>query len=200
MHPSKFGDTYDIVKQSLLTWLAPCGTWAVDPMFAQPVSTPFVENFSRFLGVPLVTTKQVPSRQAERMHYFEAAIAWRSTDHLFLDPDTGIAMSGGGAGRERLKVDELVRIAEGRSGSLVLVFDMSFARNRDREEQAKKKLSCLREHGVHALAYCSHANFVIASSDARVLENAMRTLKEASRLPDSRFIKASAEDVFQSGG
>jgi len=33
-----FGDSYDIVKQSLLRWLRPLGEWSVHPMFTEPVS------------------------------------------------------------------------------------------------------------------------------------------------------------------
>ena len=37
------GDSYYIVKQSLLHWMAYCGTWAVHPMFTEPVSRDSVE-------------------------------------------------------------------------------------------------------------------------------------------------------------
>lgn len=39
MHVRYFGDSYDIVKQSLLRWLAPLGPWAAHPIvFAAEVN------------------------------------------------------------------------------------------------------------------------------------------------------------------
>ena len=190
MHPSKFGDSYDIVKQTLLHWLSACGTWAAHPMFTTNVSPSFAEEFSSFLGVPLVTTVPLAGRSG-RNGYFRETVVWRSTDHLFLDSDTGLALPQSNAGSEHLMAKELVEIANGRPGKLTLVFDQSFPRGKDeaRRRQTREKLTWLRVRSVYGLVYYSHANFVLVSSDDRVLNNAKRTLKEASRLPSCRLIE-----------
>ncbi len=191
MHPDKFGDSYDIAKRSLLQWLSACGTWAAHPMFSVPTAPGFAEQFASFLGVQLVTTNPVPARPG-REGYFEEAMEWTATDHLFLDPDTGIASPDQRrVGRGHLMAAELAAIAQGRPGKLALVFDQSFTRSSDdaRLRHTKKKLRWLAEHGVHGLVYCSHANFVLVSSDHDALSNAKRTLIHASKLPPSRFVE-----------
>ncbi len=157
-------------------------------MFSKSVCQAFAEEFSSFLEAPLVTIEQVPVR-SKRDGYFENAIAWHSTDHLFLDPDTGVSLSQN-YGSEHLTLGEMVKIANGRRGKLVLVFDQSFSRSTvdNKMRRTKEKLACLKECGVHGLVYYSHANFILASSDEKVLCNAEMTLREASRLPSKRFI------------
>lgn len=87
MKLGKFGDSYDIVKQGLLRWLSPCGPWVAHPMFTDPVDALEVSAFSRFLGVPLLST-EVLDPGSDRDAYFSTAAS--CPDHLFLDPDTGL--------------------------------------------------------------------------------------------------------------
>jgi len=50
MHPQHFGDSYDIVKQSLLAWLsADLGPWSAHPMFTDKVDDERATAFARFL-------------------------------------------------------------------------------------------------------------------------------------------------------
>lgn len=81
------GDSYDIVKQSLLRWLASCGTWKAHPMFTERVSFEDAASFSRLLGVPLLSCV-VLETETDREAYF--ASARLCVNHLFLDPDIGI--------------------------------------------------------------------------------------------------------------
>lgn len=189
MHHDKFGDSYDIVKRSLLEWLSPCGTWAAHPMFSEDCPPAFVKEYAAFLGLPMVTAAPVPA-SAGRNAYFLRLIAWNATDHLFLDPDTGLALSGSGNSRRHVTVEELLAIAEGRAGKLTLVFDQSLTRGSEEERraQALAKLIWLDEHGVSGLTYSSHANFILVSTDKQVLNEAKHTLLRASLLPIRRFI------------
>ena len=155
MHPDKFGDSYDIVKRSILGWLRPCGTWAVHPMFAEDFDQSFAAKYSAFLGVPLVKPKPpYPVRKKgakraayleERGVYFKDVGQWVKRDHLFLDPDTGLRLPPCGTTRQwpgkylmtdesrpnkfvpekYLTADELRDIAQKRPDKLVLVFDQS---------------------------------------------------------------------------
>lgn len=88
MRLDKFGDTYDVVKQSLLGWLAALGPWAAHPMFTEEVSGPEARAFATFLDVPLLSL-HVLGIQTDRSAYFAPAKACGS--HLFLDPDTGLS-------------------------------------------------------------------------------------------------------------
>jgi len=55
MRMSYFGDSYDVVKQSLLHWLQYFGQWSVHPMFTQPVSDKNISAFERFIGAKLIS-------------------------------------------------------------------------------------------------------------------------------------------------
>ena len=84
MHLDKwFGDSYDIVKQSILRWLSSCGEWQVHPMFTPPVDPRRAEDFERFLGVPLVSTKTLNEHSGRDAFL---APARSCAGHLFLDP------------------------------------------------------------------------------------------------------------------
>ena len=134
MHHEKFGDSYDIVKRCLLEWLSPCGTWALHPMFSEDCPPSFVKEYTAFLGVPIVTTAPVPG-SAERNAYFRRIVTWNATDHLFLDPDTGLALSRNKNSRRHVTVEELHAIAKGRAGNLTLVFDQSLTHGSEEERR-----------------------------------------------------------------
>ena len=152
MHPSKFGDSYDIVKQSFLRWLKPCGTWVAHPMFTVGVTARQEKDFSNFLGVSLVTTDTVPLKP-QRDTFFETARACQ--DHLFLDPDTGLRLPKSRVTRKHLMAGELLCIAKARPDRLTLVYDQSIDRRSSPEEQLEGKLLWLAAKGVYGLAYLS---------------------------------------------
>ena len=188
MHLDKwFGDSYDIVKQSLLRWLAPCGAWKAHPMFTPPVDPRRAEDFARFLGVPLVSTKTLNEHSGRDAFL---APARSCVDHLFLDPDTGLRIGKSRATPQHLLGEELVAIAKARKDKLTLVFDQSLDRRRKVREEIKEKLSWLADEKVHGVAYESHACFILVSSDKQVLANAVRTLLKESRLPRDRLVPA----------
>lgn len=189
MHPSKFGDSYDIVKRSVLQWLSCCGEWSVHPMlFTKPICESFANRFAEFLGVPLVE-KQSPDKLSDRASLLEVA---RSTSsHLFLDPDTGLSLPPSAKTPRHVRADDLVEIAEARKDKLTLVFDQSIHRVKDAEpkvKQLKKKLEWLKQNGLHGVAYCSHANFILVSKNEDVFNKAKCTLLKKSKLPDKRLI------------
>lgn len=69
MHINYFGDSYDIVKQSLIRWLRPLGQWSVHPMFTESASKSDSEKFERFLAVDLIS-REVLTRATGRDSYF----------------------------------------------------------------------------------------------------------------------------------
>ncbi len=221
MHPDKFGDSYDIVKRSILEWLRPCGTWSAHPMFSKDFSQSFpsfAEEYETFLGSCILARDPMPPYSgeiprvgkswdtylAERDAYFRLAKEWDFTDHLFLDPDIGLWLPKPSSGKQPppprkeephyLMANELRDIVKARPDKLVLVFDQSFSRILDEKERRRKteeKLKWLYKHCVYGVAYLSHANFVLTSGCKVVLDDAYRTLLQKSKLPKKRIVHIS---------
>jgi hypothetical protein len=189
MRMRHFGDSYDIVKQSLLRWLRNFGGWSVHPMFTESVTPTNVFAFESLLSAKVVST-EVLTLDTDRLAYFSCA---SSCGHLFLDPDTGLRMlsTRGIRAPEYLFASELVRLAEQRPGSLTLVFDQSVGRGSE-QAQLEAKLRELRRHGVFGSAFVSHACFVIAGRDRALVERARTQIITESKLPASRFLPVDA--------
>jgi hypothetical protein len=186
VNPKFLGDSYDIVKQSLLRWLAGMGTWTTHPMFTESISTEQANAFSRLLGTRLLSLDTL-THDADRDAYL--APARDCNDHVFLDPDTGIRLkpTRGVKAPRYLFGTELVAIVDARPEKLILVFDQSLARGAERK-QLESKLSIFANQGILGIAYVSHACFVLMGKNRGVLESAFETLKRESRLPESRFL------------
>jgi hypothetical protein len=192
MNPKYLGDSYDIVKQSLLRWLGDIGTWTTHPMFTEPVSTEQAEAFSRLLGTRLLSN-DILTHHTDRGVYL--APAHDCKDHVFLDPDTGIRLepTHSVTATRYLFGTELVAIADARPENLTLVFDQSLARGEERK-QLKIKLNSFADEGVLGIAYVSHACFVLVGKNSSVLASAFETLKRESRLPASRFLSWNSQN------
>lgn len=186
MRPLYVGDSYDIVKQSLLRWLAPMGSWAVHPMFTVTVTDAEAAAYSRFLGCELVSTEEL-NKDSNRNQYLASARGW--SGNLFLDPDTGLRpkLIGGKKAPAYLFVSELQEIVCARPGTLTMVYDQSFTRGGAREA-LKRKMDVLSEQGVASLAYWSQACFLIASDSGERVDGAHRAIMDESRLPEDRII------------
>jgi hypothetical protein len=183
-----FGDSYDIVKKSLLQWLAAFGPWAAHPMFTHETDASQAGALSEFLGIPLIST-EVLRKTSDRQDYFNCCKGYRS---LFLDPDTGVKLRTITDKRSSRYVfaPELIDIAEARGpDSLMLVFDQSLVRGREREE-IRSKLAHFRWQGVHGFAYVSHASFVILSNSTATIQKARKAVVAESGLPENRIVVA----------
>jgi len=186
------GDSYDIVKQSLLRWLGSIGTWETHPMFTEPLPPEQASAFSCLLGTRLLS-KETFTLESDRSVYL--APARNCGYHVFLDPDTGIRLEPTRGKEAPLYVfgAELVEIASARPDRLTLVFDQSLARGRERE-QLLDKLSYFADHSLHGFAYASHACFVLVGKDGSLVKRALETLKRESRLPASRFVEQEPQN------
>ena len=188
MNEGKFGDSYDIVKRSLIRWLSGLDEWAAHPMLTGgPENPSFLEEYSAFLGVRLPPAEllQVRFDSSRIMEWAEQC----QDEHLFLDPDTGIMLPDGTATASHLKAADLVAIAKKRPGKLTLVFDQSIDRARDVREQVEEKLRFLLKADVHGITYESHVCFLLACTDQQVLVKAERKLTEKSRIPRHRLVR-----------
>ena len=192
-----FGDSYDIVKQSMLRWLSCHGKWAVHPMFTDEDPAHYVEAYRGLLGVDcrgLVAPETI--RRRIRGRWITPAMECK--DHLFIDPDTGLRTEILKNHPNRcLLLDELKKIAkaDGRKNKLTLVFDQSIDRSEkdvpaveSSEKQLRDKLDWLKHRCVHGVAYKSHANFVLVSANKELVRQAVDTIRERSGLPPSRFV------------
>jgi hypothetical protein len=184
-----FGDSYDIVKQSLLRWLRDFGEWSVHPMFTEPVSPDDAAAFASLLGAEVVST-EVLTQVTDRAAYLACA---SSCANLFLDPDTGLWMrpTRGFRAPEYLFAYELLRLCEERPDFLTIVFDQSVGRGTERLHP-ERKLHELGRHGTSGFAYVSHACFVVAARNRALVERARRQILAESRLPESRFLPVIA--------
>lgn len=180
-----FGDSYDIVKKSLLTWLADFGPWAAHPMFTHSTSDSESQAFSRFLGVPLVSTG-VLDTGCDRASYFASCHSHHS---LFLDPDKGIRLKTvkGRRAPAFIFAKELIDLAGARPDALTLTFDQSLARGQE-QDQIRAKLTHFAAHGISGFAYVSHASFVVLGQSPILVEKARERVLAASALPAHRIV------------
>jgi hypothetical protein len=194
MNLKHFGDSYDIVKKSMLQWLSRFGPWAAHPMFTHEVTEAEATAFSRFLGIKLVSTA-VLGRDCDRPAYLAACGTSRS---IFLDPDTGVRLHKSGAKRstEFIFGDELLELANARAQGLVLTFDQSLARGRERE-QVQAKLNHFLAHGIHGFAYISHASFLVLGQSGALVCDARTDLLVGSGLPAVRIVGATPPNGLQ---
>lgn len=184
------GDSYDVVKQSLIRWLRTFGGWAVHPMFTERVSPRLASEFSNFLGARLLSQAVLRSR-TDRAQYLAPAL--NTDENVFLDPDTGLRLKPI-QGREApayLFAPELVAVASAKPERLVLVFDQSLPRGAERR-RVTEKLVHLTKEGVHVVAYVSHASFLLVGARQSRLAEAFATLIAESRLPTNRFVSVGA--------
>lgn len=198
MRPDFLGDSFDIVKHCLISWLASMGPWATHPMFTERMSRKQTMIYADLLGTQILSRKLL-TREIDRDKYL--ASARECDEHVFLDPDTGLRL---GVPTKQKKApfylfgSELVAIASARPKLLTLVYDQSLARGKERE-QLQRKLSTLADQGVYGVAYVSHASFVLVGRDQSLVKKALHALTKESCLPQSRFLVARRRQRTKKG-
>ena len=181
-----FGDSYDIVKQSLFRWLRHFGDWSVHPMFTEPVSSEEATAYAAFLDAEVVST-DVLTTDINRPSYFSCVEA---CENLFLDPDTGLRLRDTRSTRAPayLFANELMEFARSRPNALTIVFDQSVTRGSERLD-VERKLRHLHQHEVFSFAYISHACFTVVGQDRHLVDRALERLISESRLPADRLLR-----------
>jgi hypothetical protein len=181
-----FGDSYDIVKKSLIAWLLEFGSWVTHPMFTEPFEREKAEAFSRLLGTPLLSIDVLIPR-TNREEYFSAC---GTAGNLFLDPDTGVRLEPyrGKKAENFVFGPELVEWCRQRSGALTLVFDQSYSRSIKKNGLLQGKLHYFAREGISGFAYDSHATFLLLGADGELVQRARNHLLKISGLPESRFV------------
>ena len=190
MHMNYFGDSYDIVKQSLIRWLGHFGGWSVHPMMTESATAQQVKAFERFLGARMICT-EVLTTSTDRGHFLSCA---SKCGNLFLDPDTGLSLRDSNLGSPKTKylfAREFVQLIERRPKALTLVFDQSFPRGEGRTCIAHK-IEEIEAKGIHCFAYASHAYFILGGRDKTLVRRAFNRVISESGLPESRFLRGRA--------
>ncbi len=192
MKPEFFGDSYDIVKQSLLRWLKACGPWVTHPMLTEAMSDDEAEAYSGFLGVPLLS-REVLGPWADRDAYFAAARGCQA--HVFVDPDTGIHLEGSADPKAPsfLFGPELLAIAGERPEHLTLIFDQAFDRSLPNRDLIDDKLDYMVSSGLSGIAYVAHSCFFLIGSRP-VVGPAFDVVQAESKLPADRFMLRMTPD------
>ena len=190
MHPSKFGDTYEMAKICMVDWLNVPGPWGIHPMYFpepdQPRNEAFPCNYADFLGITCVGGDIEPPE-----HLVEAVENWQGA--LFLDPDTRL-WGDGETDRTHVGMPDLIDIAlaDNRKDRLTLVYDQSINHNYEKfgepREQIRAKLTTLEAAGIHSAAYVSHIAFIWLSNNPDVVTQATRNVLDRSRLPGCCFV------------
>jgi hypothetical protein len=179
-----FGDSYDIVKKSLIAWLSDFGPWITHPMFTEAVTPGEADAFARLVGTPLLT-EEVLAPQTDRTEYFSSC---RTAGNLFLDPDTGVCLE---PRTDKKSINyvfgpELVEWCTFRPSALTLIFDQSYSRGS--KDGIREKLAYFANENVYGFAYDSHATFLLLATDSGLVERARERLLEVSGLPGFRLV------------
>lgn len=180
-----FGDSYDIVKKSMIAWLSEFEPWVTHPMFTEDFKPEVAAAFSRLLGTPLLS-ETVLTPQTDRAGYFSSC---RTAGNLFLDPDTGVCLEPlrGSKSVRYVFGAELVEWSGLRPSALTLIFDQSYSRG-SQNEGIQKKLAYFAAANVYGFAYSSHATFLLLGADSELIKRARERLLEVSGLPESRLV------------
>lgn len=180
-----FGDSYDIVKKSLIEWLSEFGPWVTHPMFTEPFAKRNAAAFSLLLKTPLLS-EEVLTPQTDRTQYFAKC---RKAGNLFLDPDTGVCLKrrGGKKSENFVFGADLVEWCNARPNALTLVFDQSYSRSRKKDSVIQEKLAFFDSEGISGLIYDSHATFLLLGSNPALLRDARKVLIFAG-LPEWRLV------------
>ncbi len=149
MNSKHLGDSYDLVKRVLLDVLKGFGKWSVLHM---PTNKLDIASYEKLLGAKVSKTDK---------------------GDLFVDPDNGIALKK--KSPKHILIDTLIAEIESRPDSLILVFDQSFSRGKEKEGR-KKKQRRLRMAGIYSFYYGSHASFLVAGKNKKKVEQAQQRL------------------------
>src|SRR5574341_1048109 len=182
-----FGDSYDIVKKSLICWLSEFGQWVTHPMFTEEITDEQATGFSRLIGTPLLSTDVLRSN-TNRAEYF---CSCREAGNLFLDPDKGVCIAPqlGAKAIQYVFAAELVELCQLRPTSLTVVFDQSYSRGISKEKLMRDKLNHLAKNGITGCIYDSHATFLLLGADTTLVNHTWKRVVELSALPEWRFFR-----------
>ncbi|HKQ53936.1 MAG TPA: hypothetical protein VJT74_16290 [Pyrinomonadaceae bacterium] len=156
------GDSYDIVKRFWAKSLRP-----VAPLDAHPRFVPedIRTKYTAVTSIPVLDTDRLPERPFG----------------LFLDPNTGIPLpseSKTKATAAHAPLRFIVQLNEELRPTYIICFDQSYHRSHEltKAGQLEQKREVLRGHGLYSFYYVSHAPFLFAAEEPKILTEVRRRL------------------------
>jgi hypothetical protein len=170
VHEKYLGDSYDLVKRF---WCESLGPLA--PLYAHPrfVPSPIRSHYTAVTKIPILDARP------------EGAFG------LLLDPHTGVPVADGlssSASVSHAPLSFIVELNQKLRPEYIICFDQSFHRKHKltKEERREKKMTFLRERGIHSFYYVSHAPFLFAAQTTHMLVSVLDCLISQG-IPKSRF-------------
>jgi len=166
------GDSYDAVKRM---WREMLADWA--PLYAEPrffsKEDEIRQKFTRLTGIQMLTGNP------------------QSAYSILNDPDTGIRLpseQNQAEGRTHITISTIIDQLRAKEVRCVITFDQSDYRNsgQSREEQRRAKMHHLIDEAFGCFYYVSHAPFLFATPNAKILEELQKILTGAG-IPERRL-------------
>ena len=206
MHRKWFGDAYTYSHRALIHGVAPPDEWFVHPMLFSKIGGGVpgggleTEDYVQFLGLE---DAKVLRGNAWSRNNLVADVAACPERHLFLDPDTGIGLYRDvergcvvqPRGPRRVSGDELVGIARGRLGRVVLVFDHSYLRVKaTAREKVAAKLNLLSDLELNSAAVIVRESpcvcYVLVAVDGKdLVREKIEQIRARLHLPESHIVR-----------
>ena len=199
-HAEFFGDSYQYCHRVLLRAMAPPDEWIVHPMLFRSVGGGppggglAIEDYAQFCGLPnaAVLPEERDGRRLRRKTMV-ADVQNYSSHYLFLDPDTGINVGGGGD-TSHVAAQQLAQIAVARNGRIVLVHDQAYVYSADEaQHRVSLKLQDLRDlHQLHGAVVIVRTNplvtYIWVSTEHQAVDKVMRRILRTLPIPDRLLV------------
>ena len=195
-HAEFFGDCYQYTHRVLLRAIAPPDQWIVHPMLFRRVgggppggglATAAYAQCSGLAGEAVLSEKR--ERRRLTRHTMVADVEPYLNHYLFLDPDTGIDIHGGGS-TSHVAAQQLAEIAQARNGEIALVFDHAYAYEAGKaQDRVFRKLQFLwNAHQLHGAAVIVRTNplvtYVWVSTEYRAVEEVRDRIRRQLPIPE----------------
>jgi hypothetical protein len=158
------GDSYDFVKRFICSALSPIATLYAHERF---VPGAIRERYTKVTGIPILS------------EYFKGGFG------VLLDPNTGVCLPEqkplSGATRSHISLGFIIELNNERHPDYIVCFDQSCHRKRDLSPKAQRerKMKVLRDNGLSAFYYASHAPFLFTAQNREVLGSVLECLRSA---------------------
>ena len=199
-HAEFFGDAFQYTHRVLLRAIAPPDEWIVHPMLFRSVGGGppggglVIADYAQFCGLPY-TAVLPEGREGRRLtrQTMVADVQPYATHYLFLDPDTGIDVHGGGD-TKHVEARQLAQIARARNGRIVLVHDQAYVYEAgEAQDRVSRQLHDLwAAHQLHGTAVIVRTTplvtYVWVSTEHQAVDEVMRRILRILPIPERLLV------------
>jgi hypothetical protein len=152
MDEKYLGDSYDFVKRFICSALSPIASLYAHERF---VPADIRKTYTKITGIPMLSECS------------------KGGFGVLLDPDTGVCLPGqkplSGATPSHVSLRFIIELNSERHPDYIVCFDQSCHRKRELipEAQREQKMKVLKDNGLSAFYYASHAPFSIHRPEPR---------------------------------